>query len=73
MIDDFGNEVQRHTYVPRLCSMEQLASYCLTEPGAGSDAGNIQTTAVKEGDYYFLSGTKVSHHFNGTQIKLFNV
>ena len=59
MIDNFGTETQRQRYVPHLCSMEKLASYCLTEPGAGSDAGNIQTSAVKKGDCYLLSGTKV--------------
>lgn len=59
MIDEFGSERQRHSYLPKLCSMEWLASYCLTEPDAGSDASNIQTTAHKRGNQYFLSGTKV--------------
>ena len=59
MVDEFGSQIQRKQYVEKLCSMELLASYCLTEPGAGSDAGNIQTTAVREGDHYLLSGTKV--------------
>lgn len=59
MIDKFGTEVQRHKYIPHLCSMQWLASYCLTEPDAGSDAGNIQTTAVKKDGHYLLSGTKV--------------
>ena len=59
MIDQFGSQIQREKYVAKLCSMDLLASYCLTEPGAGSDAGNIQTMAVKEGNHYRLSGTKV--------------
>lgn len=58
MIDEFGTTAQRQKYVPNLCSMEWLGSYCLTEPGAGSDAGNIQTVAIEENDCYVLSGTK---------------
>ena len=63
MIDEFGTAAQRQKYVPNLCSMEWLSSYCLTEPGAGSDAGNIQTVAIKENDCYVLSGTKVHKNF----------
>ena len=59
MIDEFGSDVQRSGYVPSLCSMERLASYCLTEPGAGSDAANLQTKAEREGDTYYLTGSKV--------------
>lgn len=59
MIDEFGNDSQRSEYIPSLCSMERLASYCLTEPGAGSDAANLQTKAEREGDTYYLSGSKV--------------
>lgn len=59
MIDEFGNQDQRQRYVPPMCSMALLASYCLTEPNAGSDAGNIQTLALKKDDHYLLSGTKV--------------
>eukprot|EP01126_Amoeba_proteus_P047215 TRINITY_DN5379_c0_g4_i1.p1 TRINITY_DN5379_c0_g4~~TRINITY_DN5379_c0_g4_i1.p1 ORF type:complete len:306 (+),score=59.00 TRINITY_DN5379_c0_g4_i1:454-1371(+) len=58
MIDKYGQEVVRQTYLPSLCSMELLASYCLTEPNAGSDAGSLQTRAVKSGDHYFLTGEK---------------
>ncbi|RKP06396.1 acyl-CoA dehydrogenase/oxidase [Thamnocephalis sphaerospora] len=58
MIDTFGNSEQRHKYLPGLVSMEQLASYCLTEPGAGSDAGSLTTTAVRKGDHYVLNGSK---------------
>ena len=60
MIDKFGSEDQRSKYIPSLCSMERLASYCLTEPGAGSDAANLQTKAERDGDTYYLSGSKVS-------------
>ena len=59
MIDEFGNDSQRSKYIPSLCSMDRLASYCLTEPGAGSDAANLQTKAEREGDTYYLSGSKV--------------
>ncbi|XP_078282820.1 isobutyryl-CoA dehydrogenase, mitochondrial isoform X3 [Rhinoraja longicauda] len=58
MIDKFGNEEQRHTYCPRLCSMESFASYCLTEPGSGSDAASLITSARREGDDYILNGAK---------------
>ena len=44
--------------MPRLASMEAIASYCLTEPGAGSDAGALRTKAVREGDDYVLDGVK---------------
>lgn len=63
MIDEFGTTDQRQQFVPLLCRMESLASYCLTEPDAGSDASNIQTVAVKSGDHYLLSGTKVKRIF----------
>jgi hypothetical protein len=59
MIDEFGSDAQRSKYVPSLCSMDRLASYCLTEPGAGSDAANLQTKAERDGDTYYLSGSKV--------------
>ncbi|MFB9261945.1 isobutyryl-CoA dehydrogenase [Bradyrhizobium erythrophlei] len=58
MIDAFGNETQRHKWLPKLCTMELLASYCLTEPGAGSDAAALRTRAVRDGDYYVLNGQK---------------
>ncbi|MDD2704490.1 MAG: acyl-CoA dehydrogenase family protein, partial [Acidocella sp.] len=50
MIDRYGHDEQRHKYIPRLAAMEHLASYCLTEPGAGSDAGALRTRAVRDGD-----------------------
>src|SRR5215470_6974216 len=53
-----GNEAQKKKYVPKLASGEWLASWGLTEPGAGSDANNSRTTAVKKGDRYILNGSK---------------
>ncbi|MAZ34546.1 MAG: acyl-CoA dehydrogenase [Thalassospira sp.] len=58
MIDRFGNEDQRRKYLPKLVTMEHFASYCLTEPGAGSDAGALRTRAVRDGDHYILNGEK---------------
>lgn len=58
MIDGFGSDDLRARYVPSLVSMERIASYCLTEPGSGSDAAALRTTAVKDGDHYVLNGSK---------------
>ena len=58
MIDTFGSDAQRQAWLPRLTSMELIASYCLTEPGAGSDAASLKTRAVREGDDYVITGTK---------------
>ncbi len=58
MIDRFGNQEQRQQWLPRLCRMELIASYCLTEPGAGSDAASLSTRAVRDGDFYVLNGGK---------------
>lgn len=58
MVDTFGSEAQRKAWLPRLTAMELIASYCLTEPGAGSDAASLKTKAVKEGDEYVITGTK---------------
>ncbi|MFZ4272237.1 acyl-CoA dehydrogenase family protein [Streptomyces arboris] len=58
MVDHYGTEAQRGRYLPELCTMEQLGSYCLTEPGAGSDAAALRTRAVRDGDHYVLTGTK---------------
>lgn len=58
MIDRFGNAEQRVRFLPTLVTMEKIASYCLTEPGAGSDAGNLKTRAVRDGDHYVLNGAK---------------
>ena len=58
MIDRFGDDAQRHRWLPRLATMELLSSYCLTEPGAGSDAASLSTRAVRDGDDYVLTGAK---------------
>jgi len=58
MIDSFGNADQRAKYLPGLTSMELIASYCLTEPGSGSDAGAMRSRAVRDGDHYVLNGAK---------------
>ncbi|OMC38823.1 acyl-CoA dehydrogenase [Mycobacterium sp. GA-1841] len=58
MVDSFGTEEQRKNWVPKLASMEAIASYCLTEPGAGSDAAALRTRAVRDGDDYVLDGVK---------------
>ncbi|MGA0565575.1 isobutyryl-CoA dehydrogenase [Ancylobacter sp. VNQ12] len=58
MVDSFGSDDQRRRWVPALCRMEKLASYCLTEPGAGSDAAALRTRAVRAGDDYVLDGQK---------------
>jgi len=58
MIDSFGSNELKERIVPDLCTMKKIASYCLTEAGAGSDAGNLKTKAVKDGDHYIVNGTK---------------
>ncbi len=58
MIDRYGSDEQRQRFLPRLCTMEHLASYCLTEPGAGSDAAALKTKAVLDGNHYVLDGQK---------------
>lgn len=55
----FGNEEQKKKYLPPLAKGEILGAFALTEPEAGSDAGNVQTTAIKEKDSYVLDGTKI--------------
>jgi alkylation response protein AidB-like acyl-CoA dehydrogenase len=54
-----GNEEQKRKYVPKLASGELVGAMGLTEPGAGSDAASIRTTATRKGDYYLLNGTKM--------------
>jgi alkylation response protein AidB-like acyl-CoA dehydrogenase len=58
MIDAFGSTEFRQRVVPGLAAMDCIASYCLTEPGAGSDAAALQTRAAREGDVYIVNGTK---------------
>ncbi|GEN81706.1 acyl-CoA dehydrogenase [Sporosarcina luteola] len=55
----FGNEEQKNRYLPKMASGEYLGAFCLTEPGAGSDAGSLKTKAVKKDDHYVLNGSKV--------------
>lgn len=59
MIADFGNEETRQHWCPDLTAGQKLASYCLTEPNAGSDAASLKTTAHKDGDEYVLNGSKI--------------
>lgn len=59
MIAAFGNEATREHWCPELTTGQKLASYCLTEPNAGSDAASLKTTARKEGDNYILNGSKM--------------
>lgn len=59
MIDAFGNEEQRQAWLPKLTTMEKIASYCLTEPGSGSDAAALRTTAKPDGNsHYLINGSK---------------
>src|SRR5919108_3410891 len=58
MIDGFGDDEQRGRFLPKLCAMAHFASYCLTEPGAGSDAAGLATRAELVCDHYIMNGTK---------------
>ncbi len=58
-INDWGTETQKQRYLPRLATGEIIGCYCLTEPNAGSDAGNLETTATLDGDEYILDGEKI--------------
>jgi alkylation response protein AidB-like acyl-CoA dehydrogenase len=58
MIYHFGTPEQRRRYLPDMCRMAKIASYCLTEPGSGSDAAALKTRAERQGDHYVLNGTK---------------
>ena len=58
MVDKYGTPEQRARWVPGLCRMDKLASYCLTEPNAGSDAAALKTRARRDGDFYVLDGQK---------------
>ena len=58
MIDKFGSEALRQKYLPRLTAMELIASYCLTEPGSGSDAAAMRASAKREGEEWVLNGSK---------------
>src|ERR1044071_5507743 len=58
MIDRFGSAPVKEKYLPSLVTMERIASYCLTEPGSGSDAAALKTRAVKDGESYVVSGSQ---------------
>ena len=58
MIANFGDTALHERFLPKMISMEHMASYCLTEPGAGSDAASLKTRAVKDGDHYVINGSK---------------
>ena len=58
MIDSFGDDALRARFLPKLMTMEHFASYCLTEPGAGSDAASLRTRAERDGDHYVINGSK---------------
>jgi alkylation response protein AidB-like acyl-CoA dehydrogenase len=64
---EFGNEAQKQKYLPKLATGEWIGAWALTEPNTGSDAGNMRTVAVKDGDYYVLNGTKnfITHGRSG--------
>ncbi len=64
MIDAFANDELRSKYVPQLASMEKFGSYCLTEPGSGSDAASLSTTAKKSGDKYILNGNSYQLYYS---------
>jgi alkylation response protein AidB-like acyl-CoA dehydrogenase len=58
LIDTFGSDEQRRQWLPKLCTMELVASYCLSESGAGSDAAALTTRAIRDGNHYVLNGQK---------------
>ena len=58
MIDAFGNDTQRAAWLPGITAMTELTSYCLSEPGVGSDAAALTTRAVRDGDDYLINGTQ---------------
>jgi alkylation response protein AidB-like acyl-CoA dehydrogenase len=66
MVDAFGDDAQRRRWLPDLAAMRRFASYCLTEPGSGSDAASLRTTARREGDRYVLDGAKAFISGGGT-------
>lgn len=66
MIDAFGSQEQRARWLPSLTSMASFASYCLTEPDAGSDAASLRTSAARDGDDYVVNGTKAFISGGGT-------
>lgn len=72
ILDRFGNAEQKRKYMPSLISGEKIGAFCLTEPGSGSDAASLRTTAVKKRDHYVLNGVK-QFITNGTHADVFAV
>jgi len=66
MIDAFGSEKQKQKYLPKMATMELIASYCLTEPSSGSDAASLRTKAKKDNENYVLNGSKAFISGGGT-------
>ncbi len=66
MIDSFGSPELQARYLPALVPMDKIASYCLTEPGSGSDAAALRTRAVRDGDHYVVNGAKAFISGGGT-------
>ncbi|TXC74147.1 acyl-CoA dehydrogenase [Sphingorhabdus soli] len=58
MIDTYGSDAVKGKYLPDLVTMDKIASYCLTEPGSGSDAAALKTSAKRDGDHYVVNGSK---------------
>src|SRR6476659_6152001 len=58
MIDRFGSDEVKQKYLPSMVTMGRIGSYCLTEPGSGSDAAALKTRAVRDGDHYVVTGSK---------------
>ncbi|HCP80560.1 MAG TPA: acyl-CoA dehydrogenase [Octadecabacter sp.] len=74
-IRDYGTEAQKQKYLPKLASGEWIGGFALTEPQAGSDASNLRTTAVRDGDHYVINGAKqfITSGKNGSMIIIFAV
>jgi len=74
-IRDYGTEEQKQKYLPQLASGAWIGGFALTEPQAGSDASNLRTTAVRDGDHYVLNGAKqfITSGKNGQLIIVFAV
>lgn len=74
-IRDYGTEAQKQKYLPKLASGEWIGGFALTEPQAGSDASNLRTTAVRDGDHYVINGAKqfITSGKNGQMLIIFAI
>ncbi|MCJ7871277.1 acyl-CoA dehydrogenase family protein [Phaeobacter sp. J2-8] len=74
-IRDYGTEAQKQKYLPKLASGEWIGGFALTEPQAGSDASNLRTTAVRDGDHYVINGAKqfITSGKNGQMLIVFAI